>query len=364
MKHGIVSAGAGQRLGVRIACAGVVLALCTACGPGGPKVDTDNDDAGSSGGISLLAGNAGTAGTLDAKGALARFNTPRGIARDSSGNLYVADELNYVIRKIATDGTVTTFAGTAGYIASDDGVGSGAHFTDPTALTIDASNNLYVTDGMAIRKITPSAVVTTLTTLNQGSNNAASTLPKLQPSGIAIDTSGNLFITTGVGTRRISSSLVTQNLEGDLLQNNQIGTYTLTPRGVTVGSDGTAYVADLKSAIKRIASGSTTLADFAGTDGQTGSTNDTGTNARFEQVVALTTDTSGNVYAADAGANNVIRKVTPNLNLTTVAGAIGNSSLATGGLPGSLATIRGITSDGTGTLYVTSGNAVVKIVLP
>lgn len=360
---------AGARLRVRALCASVMLTLCAACGPGGPK-RVSADDSGADGGtstratgVSLLAGDAATAGAINAKGAAARFNTPRGIARDSSGNLFVADELNYVIRKIATDGTVTIFAGTFGTSDVRDAIGTDAYFTDPTALTIDADNNLFVTDGFRIRKITPAGNVSTVTTLDSGSNNAASALPRLAPAGIAVDKSGNLFVTSGIGTRRISSALATQTLEGDLQLNNQIGTATLTPRGIAVDGNGVAYVAGLQNAIKQIDAGGSALKNYAGTDGTSGSTNDTGVNARFGQVVALSVDTGGNLYAADAG-NNVIRKITPNLNLTTVAGTVGNNALSTGGLPGSLATIRGITTDNNGTLYVTSGNAVVKIVLP
>lgn len=355
------------RLRVRILCAGVVMALCAACGPGGPKQDSDDDSDGtsSSGSISVLAGNATTAGSLNGTGGVARFNTPRGIVRDSAGNLFVADELNYVIRKITSAGVVTVFAGTFGIQDSIDGIGTDARFLEPTALAIDADDNVYVTDQMAIRKITPDAVVSTVTTLALGSNIASVSLDQFIPAGIAIDASNNLFVTTGIGTRRfpVSDPGNTINLEGALTQNNVTATRTLTPRGITVDSSGNAYLANLDYAINKISAGSTARAAYAGTDGQAGSTNDAATNARFQQVVGLALDDAGNLYAADAG-NNAIRKITPNLNVTTEAGTVGSSTLSTGNLPGSLAEIRGIASDGGKTLYVTSGNAVVKIVLP
>ncbi|MDK6080512.1 hypothetical protein [Massilia varians] len=79
--------------------------------------------------------------------------------------------------------------------------------------------------------------------------------------------------------------------------------------------------------------------------------------------MALTVDPQGNVYAADA-VNNLVRKITPEGVVTTLAGTTRKDTLQAGNLPGSLARIRGITNDGKGNLYLTSGNAVIKIRLP
>jgi hypothetical protein len=81
---------------------------------------------------------------------------------DGTGNLYVADSGNYTIRKVATDGTVSTLAGLAGSFGGTDGTGSAARFFEPQALTLDADGNLYVGDTLAVRRITPGGVVTTL----------------------------------------------------------------------------------------------------------------------------------------------------------------------------------------------------------
>lgn len=350
-----------------------VLAAMAACGPGGPKPETpDNGGGGGSsgstgGGITLVAGNAALSGRVDAQGSDARFNTPRGIAIDSSGNLFVADTGNYAIRKIATDGTVTTFAGALGTAlagGTGDGNGTRARFAMPTAITIDASNNLFVTDNFTIRKITPSADVTTLATLPSGSGFGSSM--QFQPAGIAVDSSDNLFVTTSVNTIRLTASSsyrTTNTLESGSGFNYGQASGVLAPRGIAVDTSGVAWVADLSNSISYVSVNANVLTHFAGIQNTSGSANGNAGNTSFGQVVALTVDASGNLYAADA-VNYTIRKITSSAVTSTVAGATGRNVYSTGGLPGTLTTLAGITNDGNGNLYVTEGNAVVKIVLP
>lgn len=361
------------RMRVRLSCSAAAAALTAAlaaCGPGGPKPVTENTGGGSSGpspGISLVAGNATISGASNAKGASARFNTPRGIAIDSSGNLFVADTGNYAIRKIATDGTVTTFAGALGTAlagGTGDGNGTRARFAMPTAITIDASNNLFVTDNFTIRKITPSADVTTLVTLPSGSGFGSSM--QFQPAGIAVDSADNLFVTTSVNTIRLTASSsyrTTNTLESGSGFNYGQASGVLAPRGIAVDTSGVAWVADLTNTISYVSVNANVLTHFAGIQNTTGSANGNAGNTSFGQVVALTVDPSGNLYAADA-VNYTIRKITPSAVTSTVAGVTGRNVYSTGGLPGTLTTLGGITNDGNGNLYVTEGNAVVKIVLP
>ena len=354
------------RMRVRLACTALAVVCAgalSACGPGGPKPKTADDDGnggdtGPSRGITLLAGSATTTGSRDDKGSKATFNTPRGIVIDTGGNLFVADELNRVIRKIMPDGTVMTFAGVVGNKqGSANGNGTGARFTDPTALAIDASDNLYVLDNYQIRKITPSAVVTTLVTLQ--SSPLGDNL-RLHPAGIAIDSSGNLFITTGVDTRRLSGAQYQNSttLEGPV--NDSLDS-VLVPRGIAVDTSGAAYLADLNNTISRVTADATSLTRFAGVQGG-GSADGNINQAGFRQVVALTVAKDGTLYAADA-QSNTIRKITTNAVTSTVAGRVGGTTLVPGGLTNSLANVAGITVDANGVLYVTSGNAVVKIVL-
>lgn len=115
--------------------------------------------------VTTLAGTAGTSGTTDATGTSAKFNNPAGVVSDGT-NLFVADSSNHTIRKIViSSGVVTTLAGTAGTLGSDDGTGSAARFNTPIGLTIDNAGNLYVVDQFykKIRKVvTSTGVVTTI----------------------------------------------------------------------------------------------------------------------------------------------------------------------------------------------------------
>src|SRR5438105_752819 len=155
----------------------------------------------------LLAGSLGaqsvytpyTFTTLPGSGNTARFNYPWGVATDSSGNVYVADENNQTIRKITPAGVVTTLAGLAGNPGSADGTGSAARFNGPRGVATDSSGNVYVGDygNHTIRKITPAGVVTTLAGLagNPGSADGTGSAARLfQPRGVATDSSGNVYV--------------------------------------------------------------------------------------------------------------------------------------------------------------------------
>jgi sugar lactone lactonase YvrE len=99
------------------------------------------------GAVSTLAGTANMPGSADGIGSAARFNQPIGVAVDSAGNVYVADNGNATIRKIAPDGTTTTIAGTAGVTGIV--LGATPRFARPTGLSIDG-DSLVITDGNAV----------------------------------------------------------------------------------------------------------------------------------------------------------------------------------------------------------------------
>ena len=158
---------------------------------------------------STLAGTApssvGVCGYTNGTGATARFQSPKGVAVDASGNVFVADSGNCAIRKVTSAGVVTTLAGptTAGNCGFADGSGSAARFNNPQGIVIDPDGNLYVTDtgNCAIRKITSAGVVSTFSGSSPPTpicGNVNSTLLASRynnPKGITRDPNGNLYVT-------------------------------------------------------------------------------------------------------------------------------------------------------------------------
>ena len=152
----------------------------------------------STGAVTTLAGS-GAADFLDDTGTAAKFNKPGGITIDSSGNLYVADAFNHRVRKIViSTGVVTTLAGD-GTTGSTNGTGTSARFNIPISLTIDTSGNLYLADSgnHIIRKIVIStAAVTTLAGYGSAGYADGTGINAIfnTPQGITIDNSGNLYV--------------------------------------------------------------------------------------------------------------------------------------------------------------------------
>lgn len=105
--------------------------------------------------VTTVAGQAGSIGSTDGSATTARFNSPEGIARDATGNLFVADRYNHTIRKVTPDGTVSTVVGVAGLIGQIDGLGPDARLYYPQSIAVDESGNLYIASGSVIRKAQP-----------------------------------------------------------------------------------------------------------------------------------------------------------------------------------------------------------------
>jgi sugar lactone lactonase YvrE len=245
--------------------------------------------------VTTFAGSAGSYpfSSADGTGSAARFYTPAGLAVDGSGNVYVADSGNHTIRKITPAGGVTTLAGTAGSSGSTDGTGSAARFKNPRGVAVDGSGNIYVTDmdNHMIRKITPAGVVATLagTAGLPGSNNATGSAAGFNsPAGVAIDSSGNVYVSEERNhtIRKITPAGVVTTLAGTA---GSLGSADGTggaarfnqPLAVAVDSSGSIYVADTSN--HAIRKGVPTIAAAATIDaasGPTGITRLLGTSPR------------------------------------------------------------------------------------
>jgi sugar lactone lactonase YvrE len=145
--------------------------------------------------VTLLAGS-GRKGDADGQGGAASFNSPLDLIADPSGNLYVADSGNDKIRKITPSGLVSTYAGN-GTAGADNGKAVSASFNIPASIAFDASGNLFVADegNNLIRKITKAGVVSTLAGGAAGLANGTGTAASFnQPHGIAVDKDDNVYV--------------------------------------------------------------------------------------------------------------------------------------------------------------------------
>ena len=173
---------------------------------------------------------------------------------DASGNLYVADATNHVIRKIASDGTVSTLAGTAGASGSTNGTGSAARFNSPNGVACDASGNLYVADtgNQLIRKITASGVVTSLagSAGSSGAVNGAGTTARFSgPTGIAVDGSGSNYYVADRANHviRMGSSFNSLTPLADRVDGQRFYLWDSTLRKMLTSTDGGATFATISS---------------------------------------------------------------------------------------------------------------------
>lgn len=271
--------------------------------------------------VSTLAGSAGVFGSTDATGNAARFNFPIGLAVDGSGNVYVADSRNSVIRKITPAGVVTTFAGAAGQFGAIDGAAGSARFFLPCGVAVDSSGNVYVADtgNHLIRKITPDGVVSTVagTAQQQGTANGTGAAARFSsPWGITVDRSGNLVVSDSGNhvIRRVTTSGVVTTVAGVAGSGGaQDGAATAarfnSPRGVTVDANSNIIVADYGNSVVRSINAAGTVSTIAGSAGISGAVDSVGPAARFFDDTDVVADGTA-IYIVDS-SNNLIRRGVP-----------------------------------------------------
>jgi sugar lactone lactonase YvrE len=253
--------------------------------------------------VTTVAGS-GARGDSDGTGTEATFNRPIGIAvNNSTGTLYVVDYNDNKLRMITSGGVVSTLAG-SGAKASVDGTGTGASFAAPFGIALDSSGIIYVSDreGYKIRKVTQDGVVTTIAGNDSpGSADGNGTLAQFAIlGGIALDAAGNMYIAD------YSNSLIRKmdkNYEVTTIPNTQVNG----PNGVAIDHAKNVYIADYGNNRIRKITPAGVVSTLAG-NGEKVSFDGTGLSAKFCGPVSIAAGNSGILYVAEFEGNR-IRKI-------------------------------------------------------
>ena len=343
--------------------------------------------AAATGTITTVAGNGGSQYSGDAGPATgAQLDDPQGVAVDGSGNLFIADSFNAVIRKVAAaTGTITTVAGngTGGY-SGDGGPATNAGLGYPSGVAVDGAGNLYIADpgGGVIRKV--AAATGTITTVagngtsgQSGDGGPATSAAFDGPAAVALDATGNLYIadTYNFKIRKVTAatSIITTGAGNGIWGYAGDGGPATSaelrwPSGVALDGAGNLYINDFSaySAIRKVAAATGVITSVAGT-GTPGYSGDGGPAASAQLNVArgVALDGSGNLYIADSG-NGVIRKVTAATGVITTIAGNGTIGYSGDGGPATSAQLMGpvgVAVDAAGRVYF-GDNQAIRMLTP
>ena len=276
-----------------------------------------------------------------------------GVAVDGAGNLFIVQPGFPIVVKVSPSGIVTTVAGPGNpgmaTFSGDGGQAASAQLDEPAGVAVDGAGNLFIADtgNFRVRKVSPSGIITTVagngTRGHSGDSGPATSAQLNGPAGVAVDTVGNLFIADFDRIRKVSpSGIITTVVEG-------LG---VSAYGVTVDGASNLFIAALTSVLKVSPSGIVTT--VAGT-GKSGFSGDGGpaTSAQLNQAAGVAVDRAGNLFISEV-YNYRIREVFPDGIITTVAGN-GIPGFSGDGGPATNAQLNGpdgIAVDGAGNLYI------------
>lgn len=325
--------------------------------------------------ITTIAGN-GTIGRGGDGGpaSAAQVFYPFGIAIDKSGNLYIADDYNYSVRKIAANGKISLLAGgpQTGY-GGDNDEATAAQFAEITGVAVDKGGNVFIADkgNSRVRKINTKGVVTTIAgngsdAFSGDGGKAVSACLGTGPSGITVDNSGNILFTDNASVRKISpAGIITRVSGGEEPGFSGDGgpasaAAMRKPKGLALDTAGNMYIADYDDNRVRKISKAGIISTFAGN----GYSSEPGfgafygdggpaTDAELSGPTAVVADPAGNVYISDCN-NHCVRRVDANGIMTTIAGTAVNGYSGDDG-PATAArflSTAGLAIDAAGNLYI------------
>ena len=271
-----------------------------------------------------------TEGYVDGDISIATFNRPTGIATDAAGNIYVTEYGNHTVRKITPAGQVSTLVG--GFNGFADGTGTDAKLFRPTDIIMGVDGFLYVADSWnnRIRKVSLAGVVTTFAGGSSGFVDGMGNAAKFnKPSGLTTDADGNIYVADleNQSIRKITTAGVVSTLAGGTEgYNNGTGSSAQfkDPRAIVLSNNNELMVTDQFGRTVRKVTLAGVVTVFAG-NGVSGSSDGVGTSSSFGVPNGITIDNDGNLLVSDRSEHN-IRKITPNAEVTTIAGTRSSGS--------------------------------------
>ena len=321
-------------------------------------------------GVVGYAGDGGVATT-------ANFNQLQGIGIDTSGNIYIADQNNNIIRSVSTSGIITRVAGTfsTGGFAGDGSPATSCQLNKPTAVATDRFGNFYIADNgnYRIRKVTATRMISTIAGCNfhstqgyKGDGGPAVSALLYNPSGLAYDTSRNLYIAdpgnncirkvNGAGVITTFAGNDTSGYKGD--SGLAIHARLNYPSGIATDRKGDVFICDARNKRIRKVNSSGIITTYAG-NGKSVYSGDghRADSAGFVSLDGIAIDKYGNLYVSDHSGCR-IRKIDTNRIITTISGT-GISGYFGDGGPATMAQIvpYGLCTDDTGNLFISDGNS-------
>jgi len=292
----------------------------------------------------------------------AELRTPSGIAIDAAGDIFIADASDYRVRKVSPDGLISTVAGTGVQGYSGDGASAtSAQLSRPTGLTTDTKGDLFIVDGVRVRKVSLSGTITTVAgngTIGFSGDGGPATGAQLNsPYGVAVDSAGILYISDdgSLRVRKVSPNGIITTVAGTGVSGSAgdggpaMSAQLTGATGIAVDTSGNLYLAESNSE-----SGAYECPSCIRKISAAGTITTVAVGLGLIEPRALATDQAGTLYIAETGTGR-IRKISPEGFTSIVAGNGATTSYGGDGGPVTGAQFfwpTGVAVDADGTVYV------------
>jgi sugar lactone lactonase YvrE len=306
----------------------------------------------------------------------AQLNTPRSVAVDASGDIFIVDASNYRLREITPDGIIHTIAGTGvSSFTGDGGPAINATFSSPLAVQVDAYGNLYISDATRVREITPDAIIRTIvgTSIYTFAGDGGPAIAAgIDPHNLATDPAGNLYIADYENSliRLVAPDGTISTVAGALSFGGDGGPAAdaqfCMPWSMTLDTQGNLYVSDTFNHRVRKIDTTGVITTYAGTGlMSTNISSGPATEVNLGNPMGMVVDPSGNLYMIDNWKCR-INRITPDGMLQLIAGNScgyrGDGGPATSAL---LQNPESLVLDPAGNLYISdTDNNRVRVITP